>query len=65
MIKLDYSKAKSAEILGITEGAVKRGRQRLSKKLGLVDVRQFKGFVEGELGGLVLIHFLIRSLCSL
>ncbi len=46
MIKLDYSKAKSAEILGITEGAVKRGRQRLSKKLGLDDVTQFKGFVE-------------------
>ncbi len=46
MIKLDYSKAKSAEILGITEGAVKRGRQRLSKKLGLDDVTQLKGFVE-------------------
>ena len=38
MVKLGYSRGKSAGILGVTEGAVKRGRQRLSKKMGLDDV---------------------------
>ncbi len=38
MLKLKYSRKKTAEILGISPDSVKRARQRLSKKLGLTDV---------------------------
>jgi tetratricopeptide (TPR) repeat protein len=46
MIKLDYSIKKSASIIGISEVGVKRGRQRLSKKLGLEDITYLKSFVD-------------------
>ena len=40
MLKLAYSKEKSALILGISPLSIKRARQRLSKKIGLTDVRE-------------------------
>jgi tetratricopeptide (TPR) repeat protein len=46
MLKLKYSRKKSAEILGISPDSVKRARQRLSKKLGLNDVTELDRFVE-------------------
>jgi hypothetical protein len=46
MIKLGYSIKKSASIIGISEVGVKRGRQRLSKKLGLEDITYLKSFVD-------------------
>lgn len=45
MLKLGYSREKSASIIGITELAIKRGRQRLSKKIGLKDVTEFDDFI--------------------
>lgn len=47
MIKLEYSKKKSATILGISPESVKKARQRLSKKLDLDDVTGLDSFVGG------------------
>ncbi len=45
MLKLEYSRKKSADILGISPDSVKRAQQRLSKKLKLTDVTKLKAFV--------------------
>ncbi len=45
MIKLNYSRKKSAQILGISPESVKRARQRLSKKLGFADVIEMKNII--------------------
>ncbi|MCK5765875.1 MAG: hypothetical protein KAH26_07820, partial [Bacteroidales bacterium] len=45
MIKLDYSRKKSAQILGISSESVKRARQRLSKKLGFADVIEMNNII--------------------
>ena len=45
MIKLNYSRKKSAQILGISPESVKRARQRLSKKLGFVGVIEMNNII--------------------
>ena len=45
MLKLKYSRKKSASILGISPDSIKRAQQRLSKKLGLKDVTEFDKFI--------------------
>ena len=47
MLKLEYSRNKSSEILGISIDSVRRGQQRLSKKLKLKDVTELGDFVSG------------------
>ena len=46
MIKLEYSRKKTALILGISPDSVKRAQQRLSRKLNLKDITELKSFVE-------------------
>jgi len=46
MLKLKYSREKSADILGISPNSIKRARQRLSKKLGLTDVTALDYYIE-------------------
>jgi DNA-binding CsgD family transcriptional regulator len=46
MVKLDYSRAKAALILGISPASVKRAKQRLARKLNLKDITELKDFVE-------------------
>jgi tetratricopeptide (TPR) repeat protein len=46
MIKLGYTRKKSALILGISPDSVKRAQQRLARKLNLKDITELKGFVE-------------------
>lgn len=45
MLKLGYSRKKAASILGISPESVKKGQQRLSKKLQLDDVTQLQDFI--------------------
>lgn len=46
MLKLAYPRKKAASILGISPESVKKGRQRLSKKLGLMDVTLLLDFIK-------------------
>jgi len=46
MLKLKYSRKKSASILGISPNSIKRAQQRLSKKLGLKDVTEFNEYIK-------------------
>lgn len=46
MIKLEYSRKKSALILGISPESVKRAQQRVANKIGLKDVTKLQSFVQ-------------------
>ena len=45
MLKLNYSREKSAQILGVSPDSIKKARQRLSKKMKLKDVTELYAYV--------------------